>query len=337
MMGNKAKEVLLELKDVKTYFPIKSGLLKKEEKFVQAVNGINLKIYRGETIGLVGESGCGKTTLGKSILQLVAPTHGEMIYDFDELGKKDLRKLTAEEMNVARKKMQIVFQDPHSSLNPAFTIYQSLSDPLKKFGVKKKEERRQIIGDLLEAVNMQRDYMDRYPHEFSGGQRQRIGIARALSINPELVICDEAVSALDVSIQAQVLNLLKDLKKERQLTYIFITHDLSVVEYISDRIAVMYLGKIVELADTEELFKHTLHPYTQALLSAIPVADLDKKTNRIILEGDVPSPVNPPSGCHFHERCTQCMQQCIKEVPELKRYVVEGKEHFVACHLVQLD
>lgn len=333
-MENNKKEVLLELKSVQTHFPIKSGFLKKTTKSVKAVNDIDLLVYKGETLGLVGESGCGKTTLGKSILQLVKPTDGEMIYDFKESGKKDLRKLNSEEMDLARQKMQIVFQDPHSSLNPAFTIYQSLSDPLKKFGIKTKEERRKIIGDLLEAVNMRRDYMDRYPHEFSGGQRQRIGIARALSINPELIICDEAVSALDVSIQAQVLNLLMKLKEERELTYMFITHDLSVVEYISDRIAVMYLGRIVELSETSEIFKNTLHPYTEALLSAIPIADLDKKNERIVLEGDVPSPVNPPEGCNFHPRCRKCMDICKKERPLLQKYIIEEKEHFVACHLV---
>ena len=332
------KEVLLELKGLQTHFPIKDGMFKKPTKFVQAVNDIDLTIYRGETLGLVGESGCGKTTLGKSILQLVKPTGGEMIYDFQrEVGKKSLMNLNSKEMDLARRKMQIVFKDPHSSLNPAFTIYQSLSDPLKKFGVKDKNDRRMIIGDILEAVNMRREYMDRYPHEFSGGQRQRIGIARALCVNPELVICDESVSALDVSIQAQVLNLLKKIKEERNLTYIFITHDLSVVEYISDRIAVMYLGRIVELSDTEEVFKNHLHPYTEALLSAIPIADLDNKRKRIVLEGDVPSPVNPPSGCNFHPRCRRCMDICKKERPTLKKYILNGKEHYVACHLADME
>lgn len=326
------KEVLLTLNGVKNYFPVKDGALSKAKNYVKAVNDVNLKIYKGETLGLVGESGCGKTTLGKTILQLYKATDGEIIYNFED-GERDLTKLKKDEMDLARKKIQIVFQDPHSSLNPSFTIYQSLSDPLKKFGVKSKEERRKIIGDLLEAVNMRREYMDRYPHEFSGGQRQRIGIARALSINPELVICDEAVSALDVSIQAQVLNLLKDLKEKHNLTYIFITHDLSVVEYISDRIAVMYLGKIVELADAKSLYKNTLHPYTKALLSAIPVADINHKKERIVLEGDVPSPMNPPSGCFFHPRCKHCMDICKSEAPQMKSYTVEGKEHFVFCHL----
>ena len=231
------------------------------------------------------------------------------------------------------KRAQIVFQDPYSSLNPSFTIFQSLADPLRHFGVKDKEEQRKIIGDILEAVNMRREYMDRYPHEFSGGQRQRIGIARALCVNPEMVVCDEAVSALDVSIQAQVLNLLMKLKEERNLTYIFITHNLSVVEYISDRIAVMYLGKIVELADTEQIFDNTMHPYTEALLSAIPIVDPDHKHSRIVLEGDVPNPVRPPDGCLFHPRCKKCMEICKKERPKLIKHTVEGKDHFCACHL----
>lgn len=334
-MENKEKEVLLELKDVQTFFPIRSGFFHKITGNVQAVSDVNLTIYRGETLGLVGESGCGKTTLGKSILQLINPTGGEMMYHFKEHGVRDLRKLKKEDMMLARKKMQIVFQDPQSSLNPSFTIYQSLSDPLKKFGIKLKIDRRQIIGDILEAVNMQREYMDRYPHEFSGGQRQRIGIARALCVNPELIVLDEAVSALDVSIQAQVLNLLKKIKEERNLTYIFITHNLSVVEYVSDRIAVMYLGKIVEIAKTEQIFNQTLHPYTEALLSAIPVIDLERKAKRIILDGDVPSPVNPPSGCYFHPRCKKCIEKCKTERPELKRYIVDGQEHFVACHVTE--
>lgn len=328
------KEVLLDIKNAKTHFPIKDGILQKTVGHVKAVDGIDLTIYKGETLGLVGESGCGKTTFGKSILQLTPITEGEYNYNFD--GEfKNLPDLNKKEMDDSRKKIQIVFQDPQSSLNPAFTVFGSLQDPLKRFGIKSKQERRQIIGDLLEAVNMRREYMDRYPSEFSGGQRQRIGIARALSINPELIVCDEAVSALDVSIQAQVLKLLKKLKDERNLTYLFITHDLSVVEYISDRIAVMYLGKIVELAKTEELFKNTLHPYTKALLSAIPVADLDSKKKRIVLEGDVPSPVNPPSGCPFHTRCPVAIDKCKTDVPNLAKHMHDGEEHHVACHLVK--
>jgi oligopeptide/dipeptide ABC transporter ATP-binding protein len=329
----KNKEVLLELRDLKTYFPVQKGVFKRTVAHVKAVDGVSINIYKGETLGLVGESGCGKTTLGKTILQLVKATAGEAIYNFDG-EKKDLNKLSDKEMMKARKKLQIVFQDPHSSLNPAFTIFGSLQDPLKQFGVKSKTERKKIIGDLLEAVNLRREYMNRYPHEFSGGQRQRIGIARALSVEPELIVCDEAVSALDVSIQAQVLKLLQDLKEERNLTYLFITHDLSVVEYISDRIAVMYLGKIVELADSDDLYNNTLHPYTEALLSAIPVADLDHKSERIILEGNVPSPVDPPSGCPFHPRCPKKIAKCSKVIPELKKYEIDGREHYAACHLL---
>ena len=329
------KEVILSLKDLKTYFPIQKGIFKKTVGHIKAVDGINLDIYRGETLGLVGESGCGKTTLGKSILQLEKPTNGEVIFN-DNGNKTDITKLKNKEMKDIRKKLQVVFQNPHSSLNPAFTVFGSLQDPLKKYGIKSKAERRRIIGDLLESVNMRREQIDHYPNEFSGGQRQRIGIARALSVEPELIILDEAVSAFDVSIQAQVLQLLKELKEKRNLTYLFITHDLSVVEYICDRVAVMYLGKIVELAKSEDLFKNTLHPYTKALLSSIPVADLDRKHERVVLKGEVPSPANPPSGCAFHPRCSMCESICREKEPTLKKHSVGGEDHLIACHLVDV-
>ena len=330
------KDIVLKLKDIKVHFPIQAGIFKRTVAHVKAVDGVDIDIYRGEVLGLAGESGCGKTTLGKSILRLVEPTGGKISYNSPQKEETELTSLSKKEMDPFRKKLQIVFQDPHSSLNPAFTIFGSLEEPLNKYGIKERKKRREIIGDLLEAVNMRREYMDRYPHEFSGGQRQRIGIARALCIEPEVIVCDEAVSALDVSIQAQVLQLLMKLRKERNLTYLFITHDLSVTEYICDRIAVMYLGRIVELCNSEELYANTLHPYTEALLSAIPVADLDKQTNRIILQGDVPSPVNPPSGCPFHPRCPRAKDICKSKVPPLKKYVIKGNDHYASCHLIDL-
>ena len=329
-------DIVLQLRDVEVHFPVKAGVFKRTVAHVKAVDGVNVDIYRGEVLGLAGESGCGKTTLGKAILRLVEPTKGEVSYISPEKDITELTSLSKKEMDPFRKKLQIVFQDPHSSLNPAFTIFGSLEEPLKKYGVKNRNERRKIIGDLLEAVNMRREYMDRYPHEFSGGQRQRIGIARALCIGPEIIVCDEAVSALDVSIQAQVLQLLMKLRKERNLTYLFITHDLSVTEYLCDRIAVMYLGRIVELCRSEDLYQNTLHPYSEALISAIPVADLDKKTKRIVLEGDVPSPVNPPSGCPFHPRCPKAQDICKSKVPPLKKYTTNGNEHYASCHLIDL-
>jgi oligopeptide/dipeptide ABC transporter ATP-binding protein len=325
------RDVLMKIENLKTYFPVKKGVFKRTVGHVKAVDGVDLEVYRGETLGIVGESGCGKTTLGKSLLRLCQPSEGSVHYAFSD-GTKDIMRLKGNEFDKVRRNLQIVFQDPYSSLNPSFTIFGAFNDPLKKFGIGDKKEREELVARLLADVNLPRDYMTRYPNEFSGGQRQRIGIARALSVDPELIVCDEAVSALDVSIQAQVLKLLKKLQVERNLTYLFITHDLSVVEYVADRIAVMYLGKVVELAETDDLFAHTLHPYTKALLSAIPIADITKKKKRIPLQGDVPSPVNPPSGCPFHPRCQHATDRCKSEVPKLRPFVFEGKSHQVSCH-----
>lgn len=332
--NKKEKEVLISVKGLKTYYPVKKGVFRKTVGYVKAVDDINLDIYKGEILGVVGESGCGKTTLGKSILQLINPFGGQVIYKFPE-GEKDIIKLSKKELDKVRKKMQIVFQNPYSSLNPSFTIFGTMQEPLIRFGMKNRKDRKEKIAQLLQEVNLPPEYMERYPNEFSGGQRQRIGIARALSVDPEFIVCDEAVSALDVSIQAQILNLLKELKEKKNLTYMFITHDLSVVEYISDRIVVMYLGHIVEMAETQELFENTLHPYTQALLSAIPIADIHKRRKRIPLQGDVPSPVNPPSGCPFHPRCLKCMERCKTEIPQQKILMRNGHEHMVRCHLAE--
>ena len=324
------KKVLLTVRDVKQYFPVKKTKLREKQRYVRANDGISLDIYAGETLGLVGESGCGKSTLGRTLLQLYPQTHGDVTYHKD--GKDiDLKKLSKEEMRVLRKDLQLIFQDPYSSLNPRMTVGQIIGEGLVSHGVFKRGDpaMRDYIFKVMEDCGLATYMFGRYPHQFSGGQRQRIGIARSLALNPAFVVCDEAVSALDVSIQSQILNLLSDLKEKQNLTYLFITHDLSVVKYISDRIGVMYLGNMVELAPTEELFANTLHPYTEALLSAIPVVDEEDKRERILLEGDIPSPVNPPSGCKFHTRCRYCQQKCKEEVPE---WTDVGNNHYVACH-----
>jgi oligopeptide/dipeptide ABC transporter ATP-binding protein len=324
-------EALLELRHVKKYYPITAGVFRKTVGYVKAVDDVSLSVKKGETLGLVGESGCGKTTLGKCIVRLHRPTAGEMRYHFDD-EDRDLLSLDPKESFEARKKIQMVFQDPYSSLNPVKNIFTALDEPLRLHGWKNADERKDRIAQLLESVNLHSDYMYRYPHEFSGGQRQRICIARALCVNPEMVVCDEPVSALDVSIQAQVLNLMKDLQKDLGLTYVFIAHDLSVVEYMSDRIAVMYLGKVVELASSKEIYYRYQHPYTEALLSAVPIPKIGQKRDRIVLEGDVPSPANPPSGCRFHTRCRKCMEICKTQEPALQP-LKNHPDHFVACHL----
>ena len=329
-MEHENRNVLLSVRDVKQYFPVKKTKLRETQRYVRANDGISLDIYAGETLGLVGESGCGKSTLGRTLLQLYPQTHGQVLYYKD--GKEiDLKSLSKEEMRVLRKDLQLIFQDPYSSLNPRMTVGQIIGEGLVSHGVFKRGDpaMRDYIFQVMERCGLATYMFGRYPHQFSGGQRQRIGIARSLALNPSFVVCDEAVSALDVSIQSQILNLLSDLKEKQNLTYLFITHDLSVVKYISDRIGVMYLGNMVELAPTEELFANTLHPYTEALLSAIPVVDEDDKRERILLEGDIPSPVNPPSGCKFHTRCRYCQQKCMEKVPE---WTDVGNNHFVACH-----
>ncbi len=329
-MQNENREVLLEVRDLKQYFPVKKTKLREKQRYVRANDGITIDIYEGETLGLVGESGCGKSTFGRTLLQLYPQTHGEVLYHKD--GKTiDLKAQSKEEIRVLRKDLQLIFQDPYSSLNPRMTVGQIIGEGLTAHGSYKRGDpaMRDDSFKVMEDFGLATYMFGRYPHQFSGGQRQRIGIARSLALKPRFVVCDEAVSALDVSIQSQILNLLSDLKEKQKLTYLFITHDLSVVKYISDRIGVMYLGNMVELAPTEELFNNTMHPYTEALLSAIPVVDEEDKRERILLEGDIPSPVSPPTGCKFHTRCRYCQQKCKEEVPE---WIDVGNNHYVACH-----
>lgn len=317
-------EVLLETKELSKYFTAKKGLLDSQPSVVKAVDHVSLSVNRGETLGLVGESGCGKSTLGRTILRLIPATEGQVIYKGENILAYDKKKMW--EM---RRKMQIIFQDPYSSLNPRMTVYDLISAPLDVYKIGTKGERRDMVETILQEVGLDKQYLNRFPHEFSGGQRQRIGIARALILNPEFVVCDEAVSALDVSVRAQVLNLMRSMQQKKNLTYLFISHDLSVVRHISDRIAVMYLGSVAEVAGKEQLYSNPMHPYTKALLSAIPLPDVTKKRQRIILEGDVPSAYDPPSGCKFHTRCPYATDRCRQEVPVLREM---EKDHQVACH-----
>jgi oligopeptide/dipeptide ABC transporter ATP-binding protein len=315
---------LLEVRDLVKHFPITGGVLLRQVASVKAVDGVSLEIRKGETLGLVGESGCGKSTLGRLILLIETPTRGDILLE----GQSILRYSKSRMRNL-RRQMQIIFQDPFSSLNPRKNVAHIVGEPLFVHGMKNRRKREKEVLRLLEVVGLKKEHMRRYPHQFSGGQRQRIGVARALALNPKLIICDEAVSALDVSIQAQVINLLQDLQEEFGLTYLFISHDLSVVEHISDRVAVMYLGEVVELADSDTLYNSPLHPYTQALLAAAPLPDPKRKTERTVLTGDVPSPIHPPPGCRFHTRCPYIQEICKTEKPQLLEV---GRNHFAACH-----
>ncbi len=321
------QDVLLRVEGLKMWFPITSGLFQRTVGHIKAVDGVDFHVFRGETLGLVGESGCGKSTTGRAILQLNRPTEGHIFF-----GDVDLTTMKGDDLRKQRRRMQMIFQDPYASLNPRMTVGAIVGEPLEVHGIGSKQENRERVQELLRIVGLNPYFVNRYPHEFSGGQRQRIGVARALAVNPEFIVLDEPISALDVSIQAQVINLLEDLQSEFGLTYLFIAHDLSVVRHISDRIAVMYLGKIVELTDRNELYANPMHPYTVALLSAVPIPDpvIEEQRRRIILEGDVPSPANPPKGCNFSTRCPRVMDICREKDPEFKDH---GSGHFVACYL----
>lgn len=317
----------IEVNHLTKYFYGRKELFRKDVKAVKAVDGVAFSIPQRQTLGVVGESGCGKSTLGRAILRLHEPTSGQVFYE-----GKNLLEYDKEQMRNLRKELQIIFQDPYSSLNPRMTVKELIQSPLDVFSIGSRAERQEKVTELMEKVGLPLEFMNRYPHEFSGGQRQRIVIARALVLNPKFVVCDEPVSALDVSVRAQVLNLMKDLQRELNLTYLFISHDLSVVRYICDRIMVMYLGKVMEIADKKDLYENPCHPYTKALLSAIPIPDMDVEYHKIHLEGDVPSPFNPPSGCRFHTRCRYATEKCKTCVPELKDV---GHGHMVACHLFE--
>ncbi|MFW6096971.1 MAG: ABC transporter ATP-binding protein [Chloroflexota bacterium] len=327
--GSEGKEVLVEVRNLKKYFPINRGVFRRQVGAVQAVDGITFDIYKGETLGLVGESGCGKSTTGRTILQLLEPTDGQVIFE-----DKELTSLSKSDLRRARRDMQMIFQDPYASLNPRLTVGSIVSESLEIHNIGNRRSRKERVQELLRLVGLNPYFVNRYPHEFSGGQRQRIGVARALASNPSFIVADEPISALDVSIQAQVVNLLDDLKSELGLTYLFIAHDLSMVRYISDRVAVMYLGRIVELSGRNEVYQRPLHPYTQALLSAIPIPDPEKEEQRqrMILKGDVPSPANPPRACRFHPRCPYATEICSEVDPEFRDLGTEDKPHWVACH-----
>jgi len=324
---DRSSPLLIQIEGLKKWFPIKKGFFSKTVGHVKAVDEVSFNIRKGETLGLVGESGCGKTTTGRAILRLIEPSGGSVTYD-----GKNILAYNKEELRRLRKEMQIIFQDPYSSLNPRLTVGQMLSEVLEVHNIAKGQAAESRVKELLEIVGLRREFVNRYPHEFSGGQRQRLGIARALAVDPKFIVCDEPVSALDVSIQSQIINLLQDLQKEFDITYLFIAHDLSVVEHISDRVAVMYLGKIVEMASSEDLYKNPKHPYTKALLSAVPVPDPNHKSKRIVLSGDVPSPVNVPSGCYFHPRCPEAKPECKITTPKLAE-IEEKQKHQVSCLL----
>ena len=318
-------EELLQVRELKKYFPVKGGVFRRTVGNVKAVDGVSFSIRKGETLGLVGESGCGKSTTGRVILRLLEATEGDVLFE-----GRNIFDLNREEMRSLRREMQIIFQDPYASLNPRMTVGNIIGEALEIHKLAKGKKKEARVKELLETVGLSSAHIRRYPHEFSGGQRQRLGVARARAVDPKIIICDEPVSALDVSIQAQVINLMEDLQDEFDLTYLFIAHDLSIVKHISDRVAVMYLGKIVELTDKDELYENPVHPYTRALLSAIPIADPEIKRERILLEGDVPSPMNPPSGCRFHPRCSERMDICAEEEPQ---FTDRGGGHYAACHL----